>query len=219
MAQRFRCVPLDAPMGFDIDAFRCCRAFPRRPDQLDVSPCERARVASPDPNVVGKAKCFGFVWLLASDARLHPEGRERNRSRRAPAPSEEGASAASKNPEGSEDAGGSTPKGGSTPSAPWHPKALGLRRIASDPRRDLSRFSAHPEGWHRWFELVLPSLARSPAHLWKTRSPPTSDARRRGHQRATRARVPKDDASNTSLGPPKESQRKGESFGHPKVVR
>ena len=79
MAQRFRCVPLDAPMGFDIDAFRCCRAFPRRPDQLDVSPCERARVASPDPNVVGKAKCFGFVWLLASEARSHPR-RERKES-------------------------------------------------------------------------------------------------------------------------------------------
>jgi len=74
MAQRLRCAPLDAPMGFDIDAFRCCRAFPRRPDELDVSPCERARVASPDPNVVGKAKCFGFVWLLASHARRLPEG-------------------------------------------------------------------------------------------------------------------------------------------------
>lgn len=149
-----------------------------------------------------------------------PEGSERNRSRVALVHPEGSNSAASRRtPRGSWDADGSTPKGGSTPSAPWHPKALGLRRIASRPRRDSPRPSAHPEGQRRWFELVLPSLARSPAHLWRACSPPTSDARRRGHPRATRARVPKDAASSPSVGPPKESQRKGESSGHPKVIR
>jgi len=229
MAQRFRCAPLDAPMGFDIDAFRCCRAFPRRPDELDVSPLRASSRGVPGPERRGEGKVFRLClaprvpcsaptrrWAPAGPGssavrRLPrfpvppdriPEGRERNRSRRAPAHPEGSASAASrKTPKGPKDADGSTPKGGSTPSAPWHPKALGFRRIASDPRRDRSRFSARPEGLRRWFELVLTSLARSPAHLWRACSPPTSDARRRGHPRATRAHVPKDAASNLSLDP------------------
>lgn len=209
--------------------------------------CERARVASPDPNVVGKAKCFGFVWLLASHARRLPEGG------RLPVPARRQ----------SEDCRGfrsrpiASPKGAKGIGRVWlrripkeapRPHPVEPRRVQGMPmarprredpprqprgtrRRSVSdeshripggsflRFSAHPEGLRRWFELVLSSLARSPAHLWRACSPPTSDARRRGHPRATRAHVPKDAASNTSLGPPKESQRKGEPFGHPKVIR
>ena len=95
-----------------------------------------------------------------------PEGSERNRSRVAPAHPEGSASAASvATPKGSKDADGSTPKGRSTPSAPWHPKALGLRRIASDPRRDRVAIQRTPR-------RVAPVVrARAPQPCAVTRAP------------------------------------------------
>jgi len=165
MAQRFRCAPLDAPMGFDIDAFRCCRAFPRRPDELDVSPLRASSRGVPGPERHGEGKVFRLClaprvpcsaptrrWAPAGPGssavrRLPrfpvppdriPEGRERNRSRRAPAHPEGSASAASrKTPKGPKDADGSTPKGGSTPSARGTRRRSVPTQSRPVPRREL----------------------------------------------------------------------------------
>jgi len=192
MAQRFRRAPLDAPMGFDIDAFRCCRAFPRRPDQLDVSPASelawrprtrtswgrqsvsalsgssrpmlgaRPKVGTCRSRLVGSPK----TAAVSGPARSHPERRERNRSRVAPAHPEGGASAASREtPKGPRDADGSTPKGRSTPSAPWHPKALGIRT-------NRIRSPKGPSAIQRTPRRVAPVVrARAPQPCAVTRAP------------------------------------------------
>lgn len=73
-ARRFRCAPARCSLGLWIDSFRCCRAF------RAAQTCWTFRLAGhplrrPRPERRGKARCFGLVWLRATDGAAFPEGR------------------------------------------------------------------------------------------------------------------------------------------------
>jgi len=125
-ARRFRCAPARCSLGLWIDSFRCCRAF------RAAQTCWTFRLAGqplrrPRPERQGKARCFGLVWLRATDGRPSPKGGPCAIAV-APAPPERGTSAASHmGPEGIGGMPVDQPGGGSTASV-QRPKAEGCRR-------------------------------------------------------------------------------------------
>lgn len=122
------------PWALDRLVSRCCRAF------RAAQTCWTFRLAGqplrrPRPERQGKARCFGLVWLRATDGRSSPKERPCAVAV-APAPSEEGTSAAShKGPEGIGGMPVDQPEGESTASV-QRPKAQGADVIATHLRRD-----------------------------------------------------------------------------------
>jgi len=207
--------PLDAPLGFGSTRSRCCRAFraaqTRWTFRLAGQPLRRPR-----PERRGKARCFGLVWLRATDGRSSPKGGPRAVAV-APAPPEGGTSAASHmGPEGIGGMPVDQPGGGSTASV-QRPKAQGADVIATHLRRDscatqCSLRRAAPVV--RASALRPLALARvhdgEPARRGRPHPEVRSSAR---HSRAPRRAL----RSNLSAGIPKDSDRRasrGQPEGH-----
>jgi len=198
--------------------------------------------------VVGKAKCFGFVWLHAPDDRspcpkaggrwFRLVGNPKAAAVSGPALShlrrdargigrvwlrripKEAPRPHPVEPRRVRGMPMARPRREDPPRRPVAPEGARFQRNrVVSPEGISSRSSARPRRGAPVVRARLSILPRSPAYLWRACSPPTSDARRRGRPRATRTRVPKDAVSNPSLGPPKESQWKGVPLGHPKVIR
>lgn len=73
--RRFRRTRLDAPMGFWIDTFRACHAFPRWTWLMPIARCGSYRRVSRRPRATKKASILGLSGSESSRCSRRPEGR------------------------------------------------------------------------------------------------------------------------------------------------
>jgi hypothetical protein len=242
--QRFRCAPLDAPMGFgstrsDAAArFRAAQtswAFRLRVNPAGVPTTRTSRGRQSVSALSGSGVDAGrqtrrsvAAGAGACDPRVAafrhrpcgaPKGAAGIDRIVAPAPPERGASAASQPPRRAARTQVDPPEGNPR-IGPDRPKAIGFDagRVTS-PKGVFATQQPTPKGGAvvRARAPHSSAVARVPLE-----SPLAADSRRPKAlvvRAPLVARIPKDAASNPAVRPPKESRRTGEPVGHPKVVR